>query len=205
MRARGFTLLEVLIAASLLSIMMLLLLGSLRIGASSWENGEKDLERTSQFLVVQAFLRKHLSVAIPRPIGDPLRLGAQFIGTRSTLEYVGLLPAQIRPGLYRFSFFLEARGGQKSLKLGVKTLDATAEGEQLEELPAFPVTPLDTTAAGDAFIGAFAVALLEGKGTVAAARWANAAGALATTKAGAQPSLPRRSELEAFLEQMGAG
>jgi len=99
------------------------------------------------------------------------------------------------------------------LDIGVKRLVVTlgeagclvAEGEQLEELPAFPVTPLDTTAAGDAFIGAFAVALLEGKGTVAAARWANAAGALATTKAGAQPSLPSRNELETFLEQMGAG
>lgn len=67
--------------------------------------------------------------------------------------------------------------------------------------PAFKVTPVDTVAAGDAFVGAFAVALSEGKGLDEALRWGNAAGALAVTRAGAQPSLPTRAELEKFLRE----
>jgi ribokinase len=59
----------------------------------------------------------------------------------------------------------------------------------------------DTTAAGDAFVGAFAVALAEGWPVIEAVRWANAAGALAVTKFGAQPSMPTRTELEEFLRK----
>lgn len=65
--------------------------------------------------------------------------------------------------------------------------------------PAFRVTPVDTTAAGDAFVGGLAVALAEGKPLADAVRWGNAAGALATTQLGAQPSLPGRQSLEIFL------
>ena len=66
-------------------------------------------------------------------------------------------------------------------------------------LPAFDVRPVDTTAAGDAFVGGLGVALAEGKTLAEAVRWGNAAGALATTKLGAQPSLPTRGALEALL------
>jgi len=65
--------------------------------------------------------------------------------------------------------------------------------------PAFRVTPVDTTAAGDAFVGGFAVALAEGKPLADAVRWGNAAGALATMQPGAQPSLPSRQLLEILL------
>jgi len=63
----------------------------------------------------------------------------------------------------------------------------------------FPVTPVDPTGAGDAFCGSFAAALSEGKSIEQALRFANAAGALAVTIAGAEPSLPNRSKIEAFL------
>ena len=74
-----------------------------------------------------------------------------------------------------------------------------AEGETATHLPAHRVSVVDTTAAGDAFVGAFAVALAEGRTVREAAAWGNAAGALAVTRAGAQPSLPTRVELERFL------
>ncbi|MCK6447362.1 MAG: ribokinase [Planctomycetes bacterium] len=64
---------------------------------------------------------------------------------------------------------------------------------------AFPIEACDTTAAGDAFVGAFAVAQASGAELAAALRRASAAGALACTRAGAQPSLPTRAELDAFL------
>lgn len=68
-------------------------------------------------------------------------------------------------------------------------------------LPAYPVKAVDATAAGDAFVGAFAVALTEGYSPLQAAAWGNAAGALAVTRPGAQPSLPTRAELEQLLSK----
>jgi ribokinase len=67
------------------------------------------------------------------------------------------------------------------------------EGSRL--FPAYPIQPVDTTAAGDAFNGALACALAEGLALDAALPFANAAGALAATKRGAQDSLPTRSEI----------
>lgn len=96
---------------------------------------------------------------------------------------------------------------------GVKNIIVTLGGEgvvvvdemNVSQLPPYKVEVVDTTAAGDAFVGAFAVALGRGSGLVEAARWGNAAGALAVTKAGAQPSLPSRAELEQLLARNGAG
>jgi ribokinase len=68
-----------------------------------------------------------------------------------------------------------------------------------ERVPAFRVTPVDTTAAGDAFVGGFGVALAEGVPLPKAVRYGCAAGALAATKLGAQPSLPTREEVEELL------
>jgi ribokinase len=58
---------------------------------------------------------------------------------------------------------------------------------------------VDTTAAGDGFCGALAACLAAGRSLREALRFANAAAALVVTRAGAQPSLPQRSEIEAFL------
>jgi ribokinase len=58
------------------------------------------------------------------------------------------------------------------------------------------VSSIDATGAGDAFNGALAVALAEGRSLIEAARWANAAAAIAVTRLGAQPSLPRRQEID---------
>ncbi len=66
-------------------------------------------------------------------------------------------------------------------------------------VPAFAVTAVDTTAAGDAFNGALAVALGEGQALEAAVRFANATAALACTQRGAQDSLPHRSHLATLL------
>jgi ribokinase len=63
----------------------------------------------------------------------------------------------------------------------------------------FRVSAVDVTAAGDAFNGALAVALAEKKSLDEAVRFANAAGALAATRPGAQPSMPKRSEVEEFM------
>ncbi|HET9489673.1 MAG TPA: ribokinase [Methylomirabilota bacterium] len=71
----------------------------------------------------------------------------------------------------------------------------------LHHAPAFPIVAVDTTAAGDAFNGALAVALAEGAELAPALRFANATAALACTRRGAQASLPTRSEVERLLQR----
>ena len=86
------------------------------------------------------------------------------------------------------------------LKLGAQGCYlALADGTR-RAVPAHKVTAVDTTAAGDAFNGAFAVALLSGKDAVDSAEWACAVAALSVTRHGAQPSMPTADELDCFLE-----
>jgi ribokinase len=69
----------------------------------------------------------------------------------------------------------------------------------LEEYPAFPATPVDTTAAGDAFTGALGASLARGASLPEALQRGLAAGALAVTVRGASPSLPTAEAIDAFL------
>lgn len=87
--------------------------------------------------------------------------------------------------------------------LGEDGAYAIHEGGAFHE-SAMTVDVVDTTGAGDTFCGAFAARLLEGAAFREAVRYANAAGALATTKAGAQSSIPRRDEIERFLKTAGS-
>lgn len=80
-----------------------------------------------------------------------------------------------------------------------------ATAEETFFVPAFSVQAVDTVAAGDAFNGALAVALAQGRPLREAVVWGAAAGALSATKAGAQPSLPDRETFEAFLKERGVG
>ncbi|HEX5672008.1 MAG TPA: ribokinase [Acidimicrobiia bacterium] len=64
-----------------------------------------------------------------------------------------------------------------------------------------PVKAIDTVGAGDAFVATLAVSLLEGLGLEFALKRACAAGALATTRAGAQPSLPTAAEIDAIMSR----
>jgi len=76
-------------------------------------------------------------------------------------------------------------------------LAATRDG--VETFPAFDVEAVDSTAAGDTFNGALAFALIQGQDYSAAIRFASAAAALSVTRLGAQPSIPRREDIEQFL------
>jgi ribokinase len=77
----------------------------------------------------------------------------------------------------------------------------TVTQNDIYHVPAFQVDVIDTTAAGDAFIGGLAVALAEDKPIREALTNANACGALATTRFGAQPSLPNKEEVDEFLHK----
>ncbi len=102
------------------------------------------------------------------------------------------------------------RAADRLLALGVKNLLVTlgsqgsalfdASGQQTL-IPACPVQAVDTTAAGDCFVGALAVGLCEGQSLQDAAKFASAAAALSVTREGAQPSLPQRADVEQFLRE----
>lgn len=79
---------------------------------------------------------------------------------------------------------------------GVDVIDAAGRSH----IDAFPVYPVDTTAAGDSFCGMLCVRLAAGDDLRTAAHWAAAAGALATTRHGAVPSIPTASEVAALME-----
>jgi ribokinase len=70
------------------------------------------------------------------------------------------------------------------------------EGKETS-IPARPSNVIDTVGAGDAFCGALAVALAEGRSLVEAANWAGNAASIAVTRVGAQEGMPRRIEIDA--------
>ena len=98
---------------------------------------------------------------------------------------------------------------QSLLARGLQTLVITlgANGSLIvtdtlsQHIPGYRVEVVDTTAAGDAFIGGLSVALLEGKTLGEAVRRANACGALAATRLGAQPSLPTSEQVDQLISR----
>ena len=94
---------------------------------------------------------------------------------------------------------LHRGGGRVVVTEGAKGAVMYQRGQELARAAPPRVTAVDATGAGDAFVGAICVALLEGMEAGEALRFACAAGALAATRPGAQPSLPTRSELEAII------
>ncbi len=94
---------------------------------------------------------------------------------------------------------LDVVPGLVAVTLGARGARLMRRGELVAEASPPKVTAIDATGAGDAFVAALTVALLEGQGEAEALAFACTAGALAATKPGAQPSLPWRSEVDAML------
>ena len=97
-----------------------------------------------------------------------------------------------------------AKAAERLLARGVKTVIITlgrrgaflATQDLRKLVRGFPMQAVDTTAAGDVFNGALAVALTEGQTLEQAVRFANAAAAISVTRMGAQPSAPKRKEID---------
>ena len=89
-------------------------------------------------------------------------------------------------------------GGATVVTLGAQGA-VLVEDDEVTEIPSPAVSPVDPTGAGDAFCGALAHALSHGMGLAAAVRRAVTAGALATTRQGAQAAMPTAAEVEALL------
>lgn len=95
----------------------------------------------------------------------------------------------------------EKTGGTCLITLGAKGV-VIAENGDLAKVSSLPIEPVDTTGAGDAFVGIFAAMLDSGADTVEAARYASAGAGLACLKMGAQEALPSLKEIESRVEEI---
>jgi ribokinase len=156
--------------------------------------------QTAAELAAQAGVRVILNPAPAQPLPDNLLQRVSILTPNET-------EAERLTGVKTTNLETAAQAAEMLLKRGVQTVILTlgsqgawlATKEIRQHVPAFKVEAVDTTAAGDIFNGALAVALVEGRPLVEAVRFANAAAALSVTKKGAQPSAPRREDIEALL------
>jgi len=137
--------------------------------------------------------------------------------SNSFVSYVDLLipnqfEAETLTGIHVNNEASAIEAGKKLMATGVGSVLITLGGDgsllitndASQHFPAFRVSPIDTTAAGDAFCGALATSLSKGVSLQDAIPFASAAGALATTKTGATPSLPTASEISSMLINMNS-
>jgi ribokinase len=151
-------------------------------------------------IAAKAGVRVILNPAPARALPDRLLRRVSLLTPNETeAELLTGVRVTDRASAARAAAALRARGvGRVIITLGRRGAFVSGEaGEQL--VPGFKVKAVDTTAAGDVFNGALAVALGEGRMLVEAVRFANAAAALSVTKVGAQPSAPRRIEIQRLL------
>ena len=148
--AAGFTLIEVLIAMTLLSIMVVLLFSSLRICAQSWEQGENKIAEVNEVAVVYNFFQRHLSSALPvwndfsAEDGESAASRAEsgtatdnknktfsFQGKKKSLQFVSVFPASVgRAGMQLFSIQPQQEDKEQVIKVSLTPFFPVTEGEE---------------------------------------------------------------------------
>lgn len=193
------------------------------ISGANMALGERDVRRAERALQGARVLL--LQLEVPSAASQKV---AALASERGVLVVLDPAPAQpLGPGFLQAVDILTPNEGEASELVGypVEGLDHAAraagdllalgvgavalkmgrhgvyfsDGETAGHQQAFAVEPVDTVAAGDAFNGGLAAALLDEVGLAEAVRWGAAAGALAVTRRGAIPAMPDRSEVEQLL------
>lgn len=132
-KSKGFTLIEVLIGMTLLSLMVVLLFSSLTIGAKSWEQGEKKIAEVNEIAVVQQFFNHYLAHSVPQwndfePEKDRI---FSFQGKTESLKFVASFPASAeRSGLQLFSLELKEKDKQRFINVSLTPFFPLSEGEE---------------------------------------------------------------------------
>lgn len=131
-----------------------------------------------------------------RVSSEVLRLADVVVPNEHELEILGGVSALARAGVRTLIVTLGADGAD--------LLDLTDPDAVPHRIEPFPVEPVDTTGAGDAFCGGLAARLAAGDPLTVALEFAAANGALATTRLGAVPSLPTAERTRALVEHRRA-
>jgi len=158
--------------------------------------------RRAAEIAKQSGVKVILNPAPACPLDDALLATLTIITpNESEAELLTGIPVNDVPDAEKAAIALLDRG------LEVVTVTLGSKGALLKTrelttiVPGFKVKAVDATAAGDVFNGSLAVAIAEGKSLEESVRFANAAAALSVTKLGAQPSAPKREEIERMLQK----
>jgi ribokinase len=137
-----------------------------------------------------------------RPLPGPM-LGQVDILTPNETEFLALTGSPIdgKRGEATAKKLARSLGRALIVTVGPAGVRAFMRDGGSFAVPAFKVKAVDTVAAGDAFSGALALGVAEGRDLRGAIEFASAVAALSVTRPGAQPSLPKRSEAEALLRR----
>lgn len=131
--SRGFTLIEVLIAMTLLGIMVVLLFSSMKICADSWQKGEDKITEVNDAAVVYQFFQRHLSTALPlwNDFSEKDNKVFAFQGKSQELQFVSAFPASAKKsGLQLFSLKLINDGEGQIIQVSITPFYPVAEGEE---------------------------------------------------------------------------
>jgi general secretion pathway protein J len=129
---KGFTLIEVLIALTLLSIMIVLLFTSLKICADSWEKGENKITAVNEIAVVYKFFQDHVATA--KPLFNTTATGEKnfsFQGNSKSMQFVSAFPASAgKMGLQLFSVTLLEEDNDQFINVALVPFINLAEDEK---------------------------------------------------------------------------
>jgi len=131
-RARGFTLLELVIALTLLALMSTVLFGALGFAGRSWEGGEAKADAIAGMRLSEGFLRSQIAAMHPLRMRRMAEFPLVFVGARDELRYAAPLPSRISGGgiwYYRLALRRDGERSQLVLERVVPDVDAASMPE----------------------------------------------------------------------------
>lgn len=111
-RARGFTLLELMIGLALLGMIMSLIFAGLQLTIRGWDSAEESGERANRIRLVQRLLARELAAVFPYRWKTTADMNLAFVGTGESLRFASSTPARAGPGGLNLVELLFARGPQ---------------------------------------------------------------------------------------------
>lgn len=130
---RGFTLVELLIALTLMALLSAVLFGSMQLAGKSWDAGDAKAEGTASMRLAAQFLRAQLEEQHPQRMKKIVEFPLLFNGTGDEVEYAAALPARVQGGgIWLYRLHVVQVGEKSQLVLDRMIPDVTAQ-----EMPAF--------------------------------------------------------------------